>query len=136
MSQEEERIKKMVQQAAGIVSASEKKVGITKAMELVGFSVEERRKMTMHQQVRRLAMKVSVVVAPLPAAAVNASDDVSSLTPTSESNQDSEVLLLFGAVCCLPHPALTLHPAKRLSKNQDAHRRKCSEKRQPTPSLN
>ena len=47
--------------------------------------------MTLCQQVRRLAMKVSLVVVPLRAAAVNASDDVSSLTPTSESenNQDS-----------------------------------------------
>ena len=79
----------MVQQAAGIVSASDKKVGITKAMELVGFSKEEIRQMTLYQQVRRLAMKVSLLVAPLPVAAVNASDDISSLTPTSESNQDS-----------------------------------------------
>ena len=58
-------------------------------MELVGFSKEEIRQMTLYQQVRRLAMKVSLVVAPLPVAAVNASDDISSLTPTSESNQDS-----------------------------------------------
>jgi len=104
MSQGEERIKKMVQQAAGIVSASEKKVGISKAMELVGFSEEERRQMTLYQQVRRLAMKVSLVVVPLRAAAVNASDDVSSLTPTSESenNQDSSTNTPSVRRCLLP----------------------------------
>jgi len=89
MAENNDRLQRLVRQAAGIVSASEKKVGITKAMELVGFSKDERRQMTLYQQVRRLAMKVSLVVPPLPAATVNASDDVSSLTPTSESNQDS-----------------------------------------------
>ena len=68
MSPEQERLLLMVQQAAGIASASDKKVGITKAMELVGFSKEEIRQMTLYQQVRRLAMKVSLVVAPLPVA--------------------------------------------------------------------
>jgi len=86
MSPEQEQLQRMVQQAAGIVSASDKKVGITKAMELVGFSEEETRQMTLCQQVRRLAMKVPLLVAPLPVAAVNAVDDVSSLTTKSESN--------------------------------------------------
>lgn len=53
----------LVVQAAGVVSASRNKVGISKAMELVGFKEKERKLMKWHQQVRRLSLKVAVVEA-------------------------------------------------------------------------
>jgi hypothetical protein len=51
----------LVEQAAGIVTASQSKVGIRKAMELVGFSAEELLTMKWYQQVRRRSMKLVVV---------------------------------------------------------------------------
>ena len=47
--------------ASGIVAGSMKMVGITKAMELVGFTAEERKRMTLYQKVRRRAQRLSVV---------------------------------------------------------------------------
>ena len=52
---------RLVQEAAGVVAAANGKVKISAAMRLVGFSTPERRNMTTYQQVRRKAMKMSVV---------------------------------------------------------------------------
>ena len=54
-------LESLVQKAAGIVAGSQKAVGIARAMELVGFSEEERKTMKYYQKVRRKAARLSVV---------------------------------------------------------------------------
>jgi hypothetical protein len=61
MSSQGEKLKALILEAAGIVAASHNKVGVTKAMELVGISAEERKEMKLYQQVRRRALKLNVV---------------------------------------------------------------------------
>jgi hypothetical protein len=51
----------LVIQAAGIIAGSQNTVGIARAMEIVGFSAEERKHMKYYQKVRRKAAKLSVV---------------------------------------------------------------------------
>ena len=97
MSRTDAELSELVVQAAGVVSASKNKVGISKAMELVGFKSEERKKMKWYQQVRRLSSKVAVVEAtatPPPVsvphnvatAAENSNSTASTLTPNSGEN--------------------------------------------------
>ena len=97
MSRTDAELSELVVQAAGVVFASRNKVGISKAMELVGFKAEERKKMKWYQQVRRLSSKVAVVEAtattpPVPVpdivatAAENSNSTASSLTPNSAEN--------------------------------------------------
>ena len=86
--EEEDRRKQLLAQAAGIVAASEGKVGITKAMELVGYSEEERKTMKFYQQVRRRSHVLVVVekksVVPLESVQVNPStEEISGLTTNS-----------------------------------------------------
>ena len=85
MSSNDLAIETMLEQASGIVAASQGKVGVTKAMELVGFKSDQRKNMTFYQRVRRCAAKLSVVekTPPIPAAEVNMGDSgsqVSALT--------------------------------------------------------
>jgi hypothetical protein len=61
MSEDNEHIKGLVLQASGIVAAAHGKVKIMQAMILVGFTTPERQNMTLYQQVRRKATKVSIV---------------------------------------------------------------------------
>ncbi len=61
MSDVEEGIKEMVEQAAGIVAARANKVQIKAAMKLVGFSEEERSKFSLYQRVRRRSLRLEVV---------------------------------------------------------------------------
>ena len=61
MSEGKERQQRLVFEAAGVVSASNKKIGITTAMGLVGFTKDEIKNMTLYQQVRRRAEKLTVV---------------------------------------------------------------------------
>jgi hypothetical protein len=61
MSRSDAELKELVEAAAGIVAGSLKRVGISQAMDLVGFNVEERRKMTLYQKVRRRALRLTVV---------------------------------------------------------------------------
>ena len=61
MSEREALLAEMVREASGIVAATKQKVGIRKAMDLVGFSVEEQKNMKLYQQVRRSALKVTFV---------------------------------------------------------------------------
>ena len=61
MSRSEAALQELVVAASGIVAGSMKMVGITKAMELVGFTAEERKRMTLYQKVRRRAQRLSVV---------------------------------------------------------------------------
>ena len=56
-----EDLKALVDAAAGIVVGSGKRVGIALAMEYVGFTLEQRRDMTMYQRVRRRSKKLTVV---------------------------------------------------------------------------
>jgi hypothetical protein len=61
MSGDDDRLKKMVQQASGILTAANGKVKIVQAMELVGFTSDERRNMKLYQQVRRLSTKLVIL---------------------------------------------------------------------------
>ena len=97
MSEGENNTDERVKQAAGIVAASQNKVGISKAMELVGFSQTQRRQMKLYQQVRRKAKTLLVVdkgeAPPLPVAveAQAPSSEISSLTSgTREESPESE----------------------------------------------
>jgi RNase H-like domain found in reverse transcriptase len=56
-----QRLETMVSQAAGIIAGSQNTVGITRAMELVGFSLEERKTMKWYQKVRHKSSKLVVV---------------------------------------------------------------------------
>lgn len=99
MSQGDVELMKLVDMAAGVVAASQKTIGISQAMTLVGFSEEERGQMKLYQKVRRLSMKLSVVVLPkgtslpLAVSVLPAASATSSLT--SAASQRAQVL---------PHP--------------------------------
>jgi hypothetical protein len=54
-------LQKKVDMAAGYIVASQKTLGISKAMELAGFSEEDRRNMTVYQKVRRRSQKLCIV---------------------------------------------------------------------------
>jgi hypothetical protein len=88
MSESDVELKAMVEQAAGVVAASANKVGIKRAMELIGFSEEERGKMTLYQQVRRRSAKLIVVEknkATPPPSAVNATENASAASDLTGS---------------------------------------------------
>ena len=57
------QLKKQIRAAAGVVTGSGNVVGVAKAMEVVGFSAEQRSNITLYQKVRRLAKKLAVVEA-------------------------------------------------------------------------
>lgn len=86
-----DRQKRLVEEASGIIAAARGKVKITQAMGLVGFSTPERRDMKIYQQVRRRSMKVAVVAiaatkpAPIITSAVNSTVSVSSLSGATNS---------------------------------------------------
>jgi hypothetical protein len=61
MSEEIARIKRLVQQASGILSAADGKVKVMQAMILVGFTTPERKNMKIYQQVRRKSEKIVCV---------------------------------------------------------------------------
>ena len=88
------RFQRLVLQAAGIVAGSQNAVGITRAMELVGFSVEERKTMKLYQQVRRKAARLSVVEVRKKSSPVNrivvpsTGTTVSTLTPVEEEDEE------------------------------------------------
>jgi hypothetical protein len=89
-----DKLKVLVIQAAGIVAGSQNTVGISQAMELVGFTVEERKTMKYYQQVRRKSTKLSVIevgkgTTPLPRVEVQPSvDTVSTLTASTARNNN------------------------------------------------
>ena len=56
-----ESLQKLVRAAAGVVAGSQKVVGVSKAMEVVGFTPEQRQNMRLYQQVHRKAQKLSLV---------------------------------------------------------------------------
>ena len=88
MSESNTEMEELVQSAAGIVSVSKGKVGVRKAMELVGFSAEDRETMRLYMKVRRLVPKLKVSieqidkkVTPPPAqVGANPASEASSLT--------------------------------------------------------
>ena len=92
MSSEDDTIAGMVEEAAGIVKASNNKVGIAKAMELVGFDGDAKKKMSLYQRMRRRAQHLAVVelgkhgTPPAAVVAMEASSQVSTLS--SEDNVD------------------------------------------------
>jgi hypothetical protein len=100
MSEEVLRVDKMVEMAAGIIVGSQSTVGIVKAMEIVGFSAEERRNMTIYQRVRQRSQKLCIVekkkAATPPPEAVNVTGGdrnatvLSSLTSPSLRNPGEE----------------------------------------------
>ena len=78
--------------AAGIVAGSQKVVGVAKAMELVGFSVEEIKSMKLYQQVRRKAQKLCVVekvTPPPPAVDVPHEESLASSLTGSTPKEDN-----------------------------------------------
>jgi hypothetical protein len=91
MSERHDELLELVEQAAGIVAGSQKKVGIAKAMDLVGFSSEERGMMTLYQKVRRRAQKLSVVEitkgTPLLPGAVNVAPVASATSSLTSGSQ-------------------------------------------------
>ena len=85
MSSNDPAIETMLELASGIVAASQGKVGVTKAMELMGFKSDHHKNTTFYQRIRRRAAKLSVVekTPPIPAAEVNmggSGSQVSALT--------------------------------------------------------
>jgi hypothetical protein len=61
MSDNEERLKRLVKEASGILAAANGKVRVTQAMKLVGFTTPERTNMKWYQQVRRKQDKLVIV---------------------------------------------------------------------------
>ena len=61
MSESTPELQEQIEKAAGIVTGSQGSIGVAKAMELMGFSAEQRSNMRLYQQVRRRAGKLSVV---------------------------------------------------------------------------
>ena len=61
MSETEQELAGLAEQAAGVVTASRNKVGIRQAVQLVGFTKEEAGVMKWHQRVRRRSQKVELV---------------------------------------------------------------------------
>lgn len=95
MSQSTEDVDSKVERAAGIIVGSQNTVGVAKAMEMVGFTLEERRHMTMYQKVRRRSQKLCITerkkLTPPPGSvrmdARTSSTGTSSLTnPTTSEN--------------------------------------------------
>ena len=93
MSEVNSELQRKVEMAAGIIAGSQHTVGISRAMEIVGFSEEERRNMALYQKVRRRSLKLCVVdkkaVVPIPAVEVaprTSSTTTSSLSPESEAD--------------------------------------------------
>lgn len=81
-------MKAMVEQAAGIVTASANKVPIKEAMRLVGFSEEERSKFSLYQKVRRRSLRLEVVEkgkTSTPPSAVDARENVSATSDLTNS---------------------------------------------------
>ena len=61
MAEDNGELERMVELAAGIIVGSQNTVKIVKAMEIAGFSLEERRNMTVYQKVRRRSQKLCIV---------------------------------------------------------------------------
>ena len=88
----EEKLDKLVQLASGVVAVSENRIGIRKAMELVGFNPDQIKKMSIYQRVRRRAQgllvpKTEGLETP-PASAVRLllpNSEISSLTSDSQT---------------------------------------------------
>ena len=99
MSEDLQKQKMLIEEAAGIVAASHNKVGITQAMGLVGFSEDDRKKMNLYQKVRRRAQKLSVVekknkeATPPSQVDVGLSSQVSTLSSDETSNRRRRVRL-------------------------------------------
>ena len=90
------QLKKQIRAAAGVVAGSGNVVGVAKAMEVVGFSAEQRSNITLYQKVRRLAKKLAVVEAkgnnPTPPSTVEmepSTSATSSLTGSSRTNTEA-----------------------------------------------
>lgn len=60
MSSDNDRVATLVEEAAGIIAAAHGKVGVAKAMDLVGFSDVERGNMSIYQRVRRKVSRIAV----------------------------------------------------------------------------
>ena len=92
MSSNDPPVETLLEQASGIVAASQGKVGVAKAMELVGFSSGDRKNITLYQKVRRRAGKLSVVekkTPPIPAEEVNLRDSASQVSALTSDEQNS-----------------------------------------------
>ena len=102
MSTVDDALKTLVAEAAGIVAASHKKVGIRQAMALVGFSEEERQKGAIYQRVRRKAMTLEVVeqgTPPTNEVAVDATaSQVSALSSDEAGNRRSRSAVSTGSI--------------------------------------
>jgi hypothetical protein len=72
ISVDEDRLERLVVEAAGIIAAANGKVGIAQAMMLVGFTQEEKKNMTLYQRIRRKSARVEVVAIPRNPAGVSA----------------------------------------------------------------
>ena len=96
MSEREGKLAEMVREASGIIAASNNKVEICKAMELVGFTAEERLNMRLYQQVRRFALKLLLVfdasrAAMVPAEEVNVNCSSSQVSALSSDERNPSV---------------------------------------------
>ena len=88
MSGSDPRHKELVVEAAGIVKASNNKVGVAAAMRLVGFTDQEVKQIKLYQQVRRRVTRISVV---------DVSVDGSPPTSVNVNTVDSQVSPLTGS---------------------------------------
>jgi hypothetical protein len=83
-----ERLEKLVRQAAGVVVASEKKIGYRQAMELVGFAADEVTNAAIYKRVLRRSKAIVVHAETTPVAVVQlaaATSSISSLTGSQDS---------------------------------------------------
>ena len=89
MSDIDEAINAMVEQAAGIITASANKVPLKEAMRLVGFSEEERARFHLQQKVRRRSLCLVVMekgkTSTTPQSAVNAIGNASATSDLTNS---------------------------------------------------
>ena len=92
MSLMDPQLEELVEEAAGINAVSKNKVGISKSMELVGFTLQQRSDMKIYQRVRRMAQKLlNAKMPPVPPVAnvLPMASEPSSLTSGSRSSHMS-----------------------------------------------
>lgn len=136
-SEDNSNVQNRVDLAAGIVAGSQKMVGVSKAMELVGFTPEEIKLQRLYQQVRRRAEKLCVVekTPTPPPVAVNVPPlpdedcDASSLTSNSPLTRSEATILaavadqnlLILADAAITTPEQKVKRRRRTSKQLQEH---------------
>ena len=94
MSRSDLALEDLVRQAVGILSAVGDKLGVTRSMEIAGFSAAEIATAQIYQRVRQLAMKLEVVERRVPYAPVAPAAAANPAEGTTPGNNPVRTLVL------------------------------------------